>query len=146
MEEQWCFTKDWGNCDWLSKDAWLRVKLDCATMSRTTMEVMDWKTGKYSVRNHSDYDLQMSLYALAVFLRFPDIEEVIATLHFLSGQEITYPKNSAKVYYHHQLDDLKSQWETNISSLLLDDTFATKPNQGCQWCGYSSSNGGECKF
>ena len=147
IEEMWSFTKAWAPCEWNDwKDVWARVKLDCAKYKKSTktMFIFDWKTGKFKPTEAAeDYHMQLELYALAAFLKFPEVQEVRASLIYLEALN-TYNLTFTRM----DLPALKQKWEERTQFMLTDTAFAARPNSKCRFCHYRASNkingGGQC--
>lgn len=158
VEDTWAFRKDWTITTWNDwAECWLRVKLDCAWLDKTTLNVIDHKTGKYSPQyNLQEYVLQVELYALSALIVHAAVGpklRVIPRLHFLD-HEIIYPEPGSKeekVYTPADLPRLKKEWEARTRPMLNDKTFAPKPNSMCRFCwhgqdGKKKGGPGICKF
>ena len=147
VEQEMAFAKGWGPSDW--KDwagCWLRVKVDYAYMMDGTVLVMhDWKSGKFRDDDVPKYMEQLELYALAAFLRYPQIMEVRASLQYIDlGQ--AYPVKEPKVFKRESLKALQKAWEERVKPMFADEAFAPSPNRFCPWCHFSARNNGPCKF
>lgn len=167
VEEMWVFRSDWTETVWNDwAQAWLRVKMDCAELilakgQAPILDIIDWKTGKFSPRwNLPDYMEQMELYGLGGLLKFgaqyPDVQVRPRLAYTDAG--IAFPdydspitnENPAQVYTMADLPGLKKKWEKATRQMLNDQKFAPKPNDKCKWCHYRKENllngGGQCKF
>lgn len=139
-EEQWAFTVNWepaGWSDWNS--AWLRVKMDCAYVDRDTnrLQIIDHKTGRVNDAHKN----QLSLYAVAGLIMFPDVQGVDAKLWYLDqGEEFT------QGYERGELPFLQKTWERTVKKMLTDKTFKPNPGPACRWCHFKKGNGGPCEF
>ena len=139
-EAEWAFRSDWSDTSWFGKDAWCRVKTDLVFGDKKgeAITIVDHKTGK---RNES-HKTQLSLYALAGFLKFPKLDHISAALWYLDhGAPI--PTES---YERDELGDMIDAWEERTRPMLNDTAFVMKPNNSCRWCAFSASKGGPCKF
>lgn len=93
-EEMWTFTDDWTVCknnDWAR--IWFIVKLDLfalyvASDTPDIARVIDWKTGKKKGNEIKHRD-QLIAYAISALLRFPDLEQIEATLYYTDVGETT---------------------------------------------------------
>ena len=155
VEDTWAFRKDWSPTKW---DDWagchLRVKMDCGRLlSATKMDLIDFKTGKYRPEQNDDYMEQLELYALSALVLNPQIEEVVPRLVYLD-LGIIHPEPGGPdhvVYTRKDVPKLKSLWDKRTRKMLLDRSFAPKPNSKCHWCWYGQSKKSEggpglCKF
>jgi RecB family exonuclease len=141
-EEEWAFTKEWKKTGWFDKDAWCRVKVDCAFVDETAnkMTVIDYKTGKIN-ELHLE---QLSLYALAGFLVEETVAEVEVQLWYLDHGVLK--PDQPKVYSRKDVPALKKEWEKNTKPMLSDGRFQEKASKACTWCHFSKAKGGPCKF
>lgn len=146
IEEMWGFTKDWAPCKWDDWNrCWLRIKMDCSVINKRTMDVYDWKTGKFRPEEAAnDYHMQLELYAVAAFARFPFVEKLNASLVYLEAEQIYELK-----FKKDQLAGLQEKWTERVQFMLNDTIFAPRPNNKCRWCHYRNSNkangGGQCQ-
>ena len=138
-EEQWAFTKDWDPCGWSDwNNAWCRVKMDCAYVrSDNVLVIIDHKTGKIK----DDHKEQLSLYALAGLVMYPDVVGVEAKLWYLdAGEEVTESWDAE------QYESLKKLWAKKVKAMLSDKTYKPKPGVACRWCHFRKGNDGPCEF
>lgn len=141
-EGEWAFTSDWEETGWFAKApkaAWCRVKTDVfyVEKDKTTGNVIDHKTGKPK----DDHAEQLSLYALAAFIKYPQLKVCHAKLWYLdSGDEVS------QTFVRAQMDELKAHWNGKVKPMLSDTRFAPKPGNGCRWCHFSKSKNGPCRF
>lgn len=141
-EEEWAFTPKWTRTGWFDKDAWCRVKVDCAYYDEVAkrLVVIDYKTGKLN-DTHLD---QLSLYALAGFIIEEQAAEVEVQLWYLD-HGVQKP-DEPKVYVRADVPKLKKEWEKNTKPMLSDGRFPEKPGKACGWCHFSKGKGGPCKY
>lgn len=138
-EESWCFRSDWTLTtydDW--NGVWLRVKADAHSVQGTRGIFTDYKTGKKYPEKH---DKALGLYALAMFLVYPQLKEVTAALWYTElGEETTHEFTSKDI------PRLKKEWEKDTFKMLNDARFTPKPsNFSCCYCHFSKAKGGPCK-
>jgi len=137
VEGKWCFTKRWKETGWFDRDAWVRLVMDVFARMGTYARIIDFKTGKVRDENMG----QLSLYALAVFHRYPDITKVTAELWYVDHGIIR-----TKDFDRSEMDDLTRDWTKRAKPLLNDMKFVPTPNFLCQWCFFSKEKGGPCKY
>lgn len=148
VEQTLAFTKNWAETRW---DDWngcaVRVKIDCTYLPTPTVaEVVDWKTGKFNEGMYESYKEQLELYALAVLLYYPALEEVRPKLCNLD-LGITYPpEDSASTFTRKDIPRLKALWAKRTKPMLNDTIFAPRPNDKCRYCSFRAGNGGPCKY
>lgn len=141
IEGEWGFNKDWQPVDW--KLAWLRVKLDvCATLTPQHVAVIDYKTGK-RFGNEIKHGEQLQMYALAVFLRYPQVEHVTAELWYpdvndLASLDIVRPVGMRFL----KPFDKRGRKMTECTD------FKPNPNMhSCKYCPYHPARGsGDCTY
>lgn len=142
VEEQWAFTSTWDETGWFDADAWCRVVVDCAFVSkkRNYLVIIDHKTGKLNEAHLG----QLSLYALAGMLKYPTVDGVDVRLWYLD-HGIEMPEEET-VYTRVDIPRLKKEWEKNVKAMMADTVFKAKPNSNCKYCHFSKAKGGPCKF
>jgi RecB family exonuclease len=147
IEEMWAFDKDWGLCQWNDWDRCaLRVKMDFAHKIKDYVQIFDWKTGRFRPEEAAnEYQMQLELYALATFVRFPDVGKVTAKLVYLEAKHI-HELN----FFRMMLEPLRELWAERVQPMLTDTQFVPRPNNKCRYCFYRNENkengGGQCEF
>lgn len=139
LEGEWGFDKDWNIADW--RNAWLRLKLDAAvTMNQQHAVVIDYKTGK-RFGNEVKHGEQLQLYALAMFLRLPQLERVTAELWYLDMNDLA----SIEVDRPTAMRFLKP-FDRRGRAMTEAKEFRPNPNKfSCQYCPYHPAKGtGDC--
>lgn len=157
VEDSWGYDKDWNLCRWDDwANCWLRIKVDAASEEEPgVLDVTDWKTGKYRDEDRTEYEEQLELYALGVFLQpsLAHINTVRGHLKYLDlGIEFpptTAPADQARMTFSRdQLPALKTKWLKLVKPMLSDMVFAPRPNKFCNWChfrkGNAAAGGGQC--
>jgi hypothetical protein len=92
LEGEWGFNRDWTPVAWMSRDVWLRIKLDSLVwLSDTEALVIDYKTGK-KYGNEIKHGEQAQLYQLATFMKYPQLEHVTTELWYTDLDEVTRMK------------------------------------------------------
>lgn len=140
LEGEWGFDKNWQTCDW--KLAWLRLKLDaCAHLNASHVAVIDYKTGK-KFGNEIKHGEQLQLYALSVFLRYPQAEHVTAELWYLDVNDLTRLDVARPI----GLRQLKP-FDKRGRKMTEAENFPANPNMhSCKYCPYHPAKGtGDCK-
>lgn len=138
-EDQFAFTKEWKATGWFAKDCWCRIKIDVHyPEDGGVLTIIDHKTGKV---REGEYDEQLELYALGGFLSYEGVEVVHTKLWFLDHQVII-----DETYTVAQVPKLKAAWEKRVKPMEADTRYQPTPGRHCQWCAYSASKGGPCKF
>jgi RecB family exonuclease len=145
VEESWWFKSDWSPAEgWEDPDKWLIVKCDVAEWtSDQHMDVIDWKTGK-SWGKEISHGSQMQLYAIAAFMRFPQLATTRVRLGYLD-EKSTYKE---KTYDRSKVGELATRFAARGSKLVEAQHFPPKANKSnCRFCEYGPTNGtGACAF
>lgn len=139
-EENWAFTRAWGECDWFAKETWVRVKIDAFYFEgkdQSTIVIVDHKSGK----PYEDHEEQLILYAVGAIKKFPQVKTIIAEMWYIDTGDV----GSVELTRAEAEQQLKA-WEKRVVPMLNDETFATKPSRSCGYCHYRKSNGGPCEF
>lgn len=136
IEGEWGFNEAWEPCDY--KTAWLRMKLDAAVFLTPFEAVaIDYKTGRM-VGNEFKHGEQTQLYALGMFLRYPDLELVHTELWYLDQDELT-----RKTYTRTQALRFKDPWTRRGTAITTATTFKPNPNKfSCRYCPYGAPQNG----
>lgn len=135
----WAFDSDWKLAEWFDKDAWLRAKVDIHTFDHEERHVVviDLKSG----RKHLEHKLQLDLYALTAFLKYPRALTVAASMWYVDlGEEETV------TYQRSFLPKLQKDWMARVKPMLADTRFPTRPGRYCSWCSFAKSKGGPCEL
>ncbi|RDE25173.1 PD-(D/E)XK nuclease family protein [Motiliproteus coralliicola] len=138
IEQDWAFNRTWEITGWRDKDCWERTKLDAFIHeSETSAWIIDWKTGrKYG--NEMKHGQQLQLYAIAAFLRYPDLEFIKAEMRYLDKNEelsATYTKDQAMRFL--------KRWTIRGNTMTTATTFPAKPSRhNCRWCPHKTTQEG----
>lgn len=127
-EQQFALDENWQKVEWFSKKAYMRVILDATWIDGRVAKVVDWKTGK--PKHGSD---QLALFAFAIFLLYPEVEEVRTMFVWL--------KNGTKTPETFKRSDMPRIWAMYAPDLMrLENAYASNhwPPQTSglcsQWC------------
>lgn len=138
LEGEWGFNTNWEPCAW--QHAWGRIKADAVVHPEPALAVViDYKTGR-KFGNEVKHAEQLQLYALAVCLREPTVEHVIAELWYLDQDDLTRLDVSRKAaemkFFKH--------FDRKAYKLTSATTFKANPNKfTCKWCAYRD---GVCEY
>lgn len=140
LEGEWGFDKDWLPTAY--KTAWLRMKADAVYFLHTKHAVViDYKTGK-RYGNELKHGEQVQLYAIATFIRNPDLEQITVELWYLDIDELhgqTYTRPEALRYVQ--------PFDRRATKLTTCTEFPPNPNLfTCKWCPYGPAKGGQCEY
>ena len=140
LEGEWGFDENWEPCDW--KTAWVRIKLDAmVTITGRHAAVIDYKTGR-SFGNQIKHGEQLQMYALAVFLRYPEVEHVTAELWYLDVDELS----TLDIVRPQGLRFLKG-FDRRGRRMTSAVEFKPNPNTySCQYCPYHKRRNGPCEY
>lgn len=153
VEDSWAFRDDWSETSWNDwAGCWLRIKLDAAWhRDEVTLEINDWKTGKFKPDQNVVYMEQLELYALAALILHPHLERAIPRLRYLD-QDVVFPADGEEVVYTPaDIPKLKKTWEKRVRAMMSDTKFVATPNNKCRWCffgqsGKAKGGPGLCKY
>lgn len=142
VESEWGFTPDWEPVGWF--DAWLRVKCDQVQHLENSLSIVDHKTGK-SFGNEVPHLQQAQLYALAGFMRYPEINVIETVMRYLDEGK------STRKLWSRDKDCIRllNQYRKRVSYLMDDRILKPKANRmNCRFCRYSTNDtgSGACAF
>jgi len=113
---------------WWEPDAWLRSKIDVLIIKDDTDAlIFDWKTGKRRVDM-----FQFTLYAAQVFMHYPQVQRIKATLVWLKDQKLdseTFTRADAPKLWADVLARI-----TRIEQALAHSNWPAKPSGLCPYC------------
>ena len=139
MEDMWLFNNAWEPLSpyierW-SKEIWVRIMLDVCVFSPDgkTAIVIDYKTGK-RYGNEVKHAEQTQLYALAVLLRFPEVEYIITELWYTDQDEMATMRFTRKQGMRY----LKN-WNNKMIKMTTAVEFPVKANMyTCNYCPFKT--------
>ena len=136
MEQEWGFDKDWEIGPW--DGGWLRMKLDFLVhLSETEAWVGDWKSGRH-FGNEVAHANQLNLYALATFLRHPELEVVTVGDYYIDHGTLTERR-----FTRDQALRFKKGFDKQGKDITECVSFPPNPNRfSCQWCPWGDT--GHC--
>jgi RecB family exonuclease len=139
VEQDWGYGIDWAPCGWRDEHVWLRVKCDLVNREIPGfIEVVDWKTGKIE-GNEVKHAQQGQLYALATFMRYPDVNEVETLFVY-----VDHGKTRPRRYKRSDVPKLLPEWEQRLTRMTAATVWPAKPNKmKCRFCAYGPNNGGD---
>lgn len=117
-------------CDFFDSSVWFRGIADLVIIDGTKGWIVDYKTGKSA--KYAD-TRQLALMAAALFLKFPELEKIKASLLFVVSKEFIRAEYEAErgLDIFGELADLLTQREVSYNS----GVFNPKPNGLCRkWC------------
>tara|TARA_R110002012_G_scaffold21114_3_gene74268 strand:- start:818 stop:1567 length:750 start_codon:yes stop_codon:yes gene_type:complete len=142
LEGEWAFTTDWQITGWKSNDCWARIKLDAlVNENETSARVIDYKTGR-KFGNEMAHSQQCLLYAIATFMRYPNLEFLNTELWYLDHGETTthsYTREEALLF-------LPSIHKRAVK-MTTSTNFQPRPSKyNCKWCNYKKGDTPACEW
>lgn len=117
-------------CDFLDSGVWFRGIADLVIIDGTKGWIVDYKTGKSA--KYAD-TRQLALMAAALFLKFPELQKIKASLLFVVAKEFIKEEYTVErgLDIFAELHDLLTQREVAYNT----GVFNAKPNGLCKrWC------------
>ena len=151
VEGDWGFTREWEQTGFFADDVWARVKLDAIEFEgddpakATSARAYDWKTGR-KFGNELKHNQQGMVYAIAAFMRYPNLEFVETSFEYLDQNE-----RMGNKYTRDRAMLLKPMWDKRANKLTTATEFPPKPSiHACKWCAHAKIQEGEdaprCSF
>lgn len=141
VEQDWAFDVNWQQVGWFDSNCWARIKLDIfVRWSPEFGEVADYKTGK-KYGNEVKHSQQGLLYAIAAFMRYPEMERV--RIRFLYVDQPA-AQSTCKEYDRATIMRMWPTWDDRARLFTFSQTWPVKPNAiNCRFCPYSPNEGGD---
>lgn len=140
VEKKVVLRSDFSQTDWFSKEAWYRGALDILILNGEKAWVGDWKTNQKAKPN-SD---QLKLFAAAVFLTYPQVQEVTTKYIWLTPDTVT-----GEVFQREQALGIWREFMARIVNLEVawaKENFPARPSGLCRgWCDNTDCNHCEAK-
>lgn len=137
IEGDWGFNVNWESTGWMDKDIWARVKLDSLKFddeTRRSAVCDDWKTGK-KYGNEAKHNRQGQIYAIASFLRYPELEHVEVNFRYV---DIASDNILRALYSRERAMRLMPAWTNNAIEMTTCTEFKPKPTTyNCQFCDFN---------
>jgi len=139
VEQSWWANSDWAPTSYNEPDKWVTVICDAFehNLNLTNACVTDYKSGK-SWGNEVKHTEQMQLYAVAAFMRYPELLSVDVELIYLDEKTVkrrTYLRPAIAVYIE--------RWTKRAVRLTSCVNFPAKPNKSnCRYCPFSPNEEG----
>ena len=151
VEGDWGFTRDWQQTGFFADDVWARVKLDAIEFqgndpaTATSALAVDHKTGR-RFGNELKHNQQGMVYAIAAFMRYPNLEFVETSFEYLDQND-----RMGNQYTRSRAMLLKPMWDKRANKLTTATEFPPKPSMhACKWCAHAKIQEGEdaprCSF
>lgn len=142
-EQEMAFTVDWKPCAWDDPDAAWRVKIDASKVILPVAQVKDFKTGKIKM---SHWLAQLEIYAIAMFLTYPEVEVVEAELWYLFHNHrsfATFYRGGLKRLMA-KYDGKRAKIEAKVADADPNKAFPKQPSGLCEYCFFHITNNGPC--
>lgn len=142
LEGEWGFDINWEPVGWMEKATWARIKLDALVhQDETCVRVIDYKTGK-KFGNEIGHSQQALLYAIATFLRYPNVQFAQTELWYLDLGETT-----TKSFTREQAMQFMPTWHKRAVDMTTCSDFSPTPSKdSCRWCSYRKGEHPECTW
>lgn len=137
-EEPLAMLEGWMPGSWEDPKVWWKGVLDLRVRKPPISWVFDWKTGKV----YPDHVDQRELYAIAVFVNDPEINEIEAWHVY-----IDLGKKVKQIFFREQLPALIAKWNGKLAGYMqalerfvpgeAETMFVTNPSYLCDYCPYS---------
>jgi len=117
---------EWRATSYWNKKALFRGKIDHVNSSDGVMHLLDWKSGKVSA---FPAPLQLVMYAVWCFLKYPDVHTVQTAFVYLEhGEEKPY------VFKREHLEALMKKVAEKIYNIEHETKFTKKESKLCDYC------------
>ena len=137
VEQEWGFDVDWEPCEYHGKNVWLRAKLDLyQQIDPISAYAIDYKTGRKE-GNALAHISQGRDYAIAAFMRYPELQHFIIEFWYLDLSPESILK---KKYTRAQAMLFLPKLNIRAHKLTSDCEFTPKPSKpNCRWCPHRAS-------
>ncbi len=144
QEGEWGFTTDWAKTGWMSPDVWARVKLDAyVKVDDHSARVIDFKTGK-KFGNELKHSQQGLLYAIAAFMRDPELQFVEVEFWYTDQKRSDMTK---KPYTREQALMFLPGFHKRGIKMTTEKDFEPNPSKmNCLWCSFKEGEHPECRW
>ena len=122
----------WEPCDYNSKEAFVRGRLDLISIERETAHVIDYKTN-WQAQSEAEVlqSYQLGIYALLTMAHYPEVQVVKAGMDF-----VRVPIRRERILTRDDLRGIKKRLRADYQRL---DGFEKYPATTNSWCG-------ECQY
>lgn len=142
IEQDWAVDINWRPTGWFDENCWGRIKLDAFVREdNTSARVIDYKTGKKYPIPHTSQGQQ---YAIASFLRYPELEFIQTEFWYLDAKE---NNKLIKSYSREQALMFLPRLNERAIAMTTCVNFIPKPSKfNCKWCPHNSEGNGSCEW
>lgn len=128
VEKRLALTSDLQPTDYWGPHAWWRGAIDAGKIGATTAVLLDWKLGK-----PKNDDAQLSLFAMAAFAHYPQIERVAVGYVWLAHNSL-----SPMVFERAQAPAIAEAFRPRVINLVRaheEGDYPPRPSGLCRkWC------------
>lgn len=144
LEGEWAFTVDWEKTGWMDGNCWARIKLDAfVQVDATSGRVIDYKSGK-KFGNEIKHGQQGLLYAIAAFMRDPNLEYTTVEFWYT---DLPRKDTTKKSYTREQALMFLPQFHKRGVKMTTEKEFNPSPSKSnCRWCHFKTGETPECKW
>jgi len=130
-EAQIAIDVNWKPTGWFESTAYYRAIFDCICISedKTSVLVVDWKTGKFRDYTSMDGHGQLALAAAIAMSIFPKCINV-STMYVY----VDHKKTVHKSYTRDDLPELQAHYDSESARVNAEEDFDPKSNKFCMWC------------
>ena len=118
--------EDGTECDFFSKDVWLRGKIDTTVVKNDWAVIADWKTGK-----PREDRSELEVHGVLLKAWIPAVTKI--TAHYVWLQDMTIGKAHDVSDTEKKLADIRSTMNTVKNCMEVED-FPKRRNPLCGWC------------
>lgn len=115
--------------DWNSDETRLIGYIDRVNLSDSSVELIDYKTGKYKDPIYQDFS-QLIIYAIYMFDKYP-INEI--NLRFVYVEHL---QENSLILKRESIEKFREALKNDILKIESDKDFQKCPNRLCKWCPY----------
>jgi len=131
LEEDFAFNSKMELVSYWDKQAWIRGSADAYFTNGNKGNIFDYKSGK-SHKDEEDFGITQSMaYAIYMFIKFPEVNDVKAIFCFVEHseeKEIEYTRDKLPEYMRYFYDMTK-----NVET---KEIFEERTSTLCGWCDY----------
>ena len=115
-------------------EVWVRMKADAVVwLTKKRAVVIDYKTGR-KFGNEIKHAEQVQLYAVALLIRYPEVEIVDVELWYLDQDELTHAQKPTAKWVRH-LKPFDARFK-RMSTMDLKKIKPAANKIACKWCPY----------
>lgn len=148
-EAQIACTKEWEKCEWFAKETAFRSIWDVTALSKASMFIGDYKSGK--VYPYGEGFGQLHLSAAMGLKRFPEVPAINTAYIYIEHKVIEKTKVTreptdevdAKGRRIPHLAEVVAHFDREFEKVNAEVKWEPTPNENCKWC---PATKGQCKF